>query len=295
MNKNEKDNLSAKIQINWYPGHMAKTKRLIGDNYNLIDIVYELVDARIPYSSKLKDIDSIIKNKPRILVMTKTDLCDINVTNYWKSYYEHEGYHVLMLDLTNNKDYLKLVKLTNDLMLELKNKVETKGLTKKEVRALVVGVPNVGKSTLINQFANKKVANVGNTPGVTKQINWLKTPHNILLLDTPGILWPKIDNNIVALNLASFSAIKDEILPQDQVAIHILEVLNKYYPNILKTRFKIDELGVSIEDTYELIGRELNIIKKGNEVDYDKISIYVINDLKSNIKGITFDRDDSNG
>ena len=283
-----------KTNINWYPGHMAKTKRLISDNYNLIDVVYELVDARIPYSSKIKDIDTLVKNKPRILVMTKTDLCDLKVTNNWKSYYEKKGYHVLMLDLTNNKDYLKLVKLTNEIMSGLREKIESRGLTKKEIRALVVGVPNVGKSTLINQFANKKVANVGNTPGVTKQINWLKTPHNILLLDTPGILWPKIDNEIVGLNLASFSAIKNEIIPEDKVAVYILNTLNRHYPDILKTRFKVDNISLDIEETYEKIGRSLNFITRGNEVDYDKISNYILNDLKNNIKGITFDRDDFN-
>ena len=228
-----------KTNINWYPGHMAKAKRLIEEKYSLIDIVYELVDARIPYSSKIKDIDSLLKDKPRILIMTKKDLCDLEVTNKWVKYYEEKGYKVLLINGTDKNEYKKIVDLTHEMMKDLQETRASKGIIKKEIRALVIGIPNVGKSTLINQLAQKKVASTGNMPGVTKSLVWLKTNSDILLLDTPGILWPKFEDQKIALNLASMTAIKSEILPVDEVAIHILNILDKYYPNILKMRYNI--------------------------------------------------------
>ncbi len=281
-----------KTNINWYPGHMAKTKRLISEKYDLIDIIYEVIDARIPASSKIKDIDELIMNKPRILIMTKSDLADPQETKKWVSHYEEQGYHVLTLDLTNNALPEKLINLTHEIMSEVQTKREDKGLNKREIRALVVGIPNVGKSTLINRLAGHKAAVTGNNPGVTKQLSWLKTSSNILLLDSPGILWPKLDNEEQSLNLASMSAIPRDILPIDSVAIHILNKLNNYYPDKLKERYNIDNVNNDdLSETYDLIGKRIGAIISGGEIDYDRVSNTILEDIKSErIKGITFDR-----
>ena len=280
-----------KTNINWYPGHMAKTKRLIQEKYNLIDIVYEVIDARIPFSSKIKDIDDLIKNKPKILVMTKKDLCDINETNKWKKYYEEKGYNVIILDLSQNNHINDLVLLTNNLCKDILDKRVSKGITKREIRALVLGIPNVGKSTLINRLVGKNVAKSGNNPGVTKNLSWLKTNSNILLLDSPGILWPKLDQEEVALNLASMAAIPRDILPVDKVAVHILSKLEKFYPDILKARYNINLVGDDLELTYNNIGKKIGAIISGGEIDYDRVSNTILEDIKNErIKGITFDR-----
>ncbi len=288
MSNNSGEQGLHKSVINWYPGHMAKTKRKIEDELKNIDIVYELVDARIPKSSKIKDIDKLIKNKKRILIMTKKDLCDINVTKKWAEYYEKNGYVVLIVDLKNNDDYKKIISETHKMTEEIQMARKNKGLKEKEIRALVMGIPNTGKSTLINKITGKKAVNAENRPGVTKEMQYLKTNEGIILLDTPGILWPKLDDEIGALNIAATGGIKKEILNLDEICVHILNTLFKYYPDKLKEYYDIDNNDVM--EMYEVIAKKIGAIKN-NEIVFEKISEKVYNDLVGEkIKGVTLDR-----
>ena len=281
----------SKKHINWYPGHMAKTKRLIGEKINLIDIVYEVVDARMPYSSKIKDIDEFIKNKKRIMVMTKSDLCDKEETNKWIKYYENIGYKVVLMNLEGSVNLKPLLNATNEMMKEETEKRESKGLLKRRTRILIVGIPNVGKSTLINRLVGKKAQVTGNKPGVTKNLDWIRINEELELLDSPGILWPKLDENKVAYNLASLTAIKEEVLPLYDVVEYILRTLEEYYPEVLEARYNINHVEDDFIETLEFIGKKRGCLIKGGEIDYDKVISIIINEVKNGIiKNITFDR-----
>ena len=278
-----------KTNINWYPGHMAKTKREIKEKIDLIDIVFEVIDARIPYSSKNKEIDELIKNKPRILIMTKLDLCDKEETSKWIEYYKNNGYKVISLDLLNNPDMKQIYNETNIISKELNEKRKQKGLKERKTRALILGIPNVGKSTLINRLVGRKATNVGNKPGITKQLEWIRINNELELLDTPGILWPKLDNQEIALNLASMTAIKEEILDTEEVAIYIINTMLKLYPENIKNRYNIQN-ETDIIDILDKIGLKIGAIKN-KETDYEKVYTIVLKDLREGYLGkVTFDK-----
>lgn len=277
--------------INWYPGHMAKTKREIKEKLDLIDIVYEVIDARMPKSSKIVDIDDLIKNKPRILIMTKYDLCDKKETDKFISYYENLGYQVIPVDLMSGTNVKKIIE-ASEVVLESENeKRKAKGLKPRNIRALILGVPNVGKSTLINRLVGKKSAGVGNKPGFTKSLSWIRIHKNIDLLDTPGILWPKLEDQESAHVLASFSSIKEEILNEDQIAAFILKKLYALYPKALEERYGIDELDDDLIEAYDIIASRRGALTKGGVADYERVSRIILQDFKNGYFGpITFDR-----
>ena len=291
-NKQNNNGLPA-VSINWYPGHMAKTKREISEKLNLIDVVYEVVDARMPLSSKIVDIDDLIKDKPRIMVMTKYDLCDKTETDKIIKYYESTGYKVIPVDLMNNNNagVKKIIDATNEIMVDVNNKRKEKGLMPRAGRVLIVGIPNVGKSTLINRLVGKKAAGVGNTPGFTKSLSWIRINKDLELLDSPGILWPKMEDQEAAHVLACLSSIKEEILNIDSIAIFILNKLFELYPEKLEERYGITELDEDYIETYDIIASRRGALSRGGVADYEKVSNIIVRDLKNGYFGdITLDR-----
>ena len=272
--------------INWFPGHMAKTKRQLLEQASLVDIVYEVIDSRMPISSRVEEMNDIIKDKPKIVIATKYDLCDKSITD---KILENEE-HVIRINLQND-DIYGIISATNELMEDINNKRLEKGLNKRSARVMVIGIPNVGKSTLINRLVGRKVVGVGNKPGVTKNINWIRVNKDIELLDSPGVLWPKFEDQNRALILASFLSIKEEILNSDQIACFILSKIFELYPDKLKDRYGLDSLDGDFIDAYETIGRKRGALSKGGSVDYDRVSNIIIRDLNNGYFGdITLDR-----
>ena len=278
-----------KTNINWYPGHIAKTRREIKENIDLVDLVFELVDARMPISSRIVDLDDLIKDKPKILILTKYDLCDTLETNKIIDYYKDKGYVVLPLDLSGNTNMKVVFDEVENITKSLNEKRLSKGLKARTPRAMVLGVPNVGKSTFINRITNRKSTVTGDKPGVTKTISWIRINNNLELMDTPGILWPKLENNIHAHNLALLSSIKEEIMDLEDLSKYGLEVINELYPSYLENRY-----GYKYDDFVEyldIIGKKRGCLLKGGLVDYDKVYSIILNDIRSGSLGkITLDR-----
>lgn len=291
-NIEKNNNGIAACNINWYPGHMAKTKREIKEKLNLIDIVYEVIDARMPLSSKIVDIDELIGDKKKILVMTKYDICDKEETNKFIKHYENLGYIVIPVDLVNNSnDEKKIIEASKEILKDENEKRISKGLKPRSIRALIVGVPNAGKSTLINRLVGKKSAGVGNRPGFTKSLSWIRINKDIELLDSPGILWPKLENQESAHILASLSSIKEEIIDNMNLSCFILKKMMKLYPKNLEDRYGITELDEDFIETFDAIGKRRGALSRGGIADYDKVANIIIQDLKNGYLGnITLDR-----
>lgn len=278
------------MHFQWYPGHMTKAKRMMQENIKLIDVVIELVDARIPLSSKNPDIDQLAQNKSRVILLNKNDLAHRERTEEWKAYFEEKGYFVAMVNSKNGNG----VKAVQNIVMEAcKEKIERnrkRGIINRPIRAMIVGIPNVGKSTFINSFAGKACTKTGNKPGVTKGKQWIKLNKNVELLDTPGILWPKFDDQTVGLRLAFIGSIKDEILNTSDLAIELIRFLQTEYPNVLKERYEAD-----IEQDAVAILEHIAVVrfckKAGDVLDLDKAAGILLEDFRSGKLGnITLER-----
>lgn len=278
------------MNFQWYPGHMAKAKRMMQESIKLIDVVIELVDARIPFSSKNPDIDTLAKNKSRVILLNKFDMADQRYTKEWKAYYESKGYHVALVNSKSGNG----VKQVQDVVLKAcAAKIERdrkKGILNRPVRAMVVGIPNVGKSTFINSFVGKASAKTGNKPGVTKGNQWIRLNKNIELLDTPGILWPKFEDQKVGLRLAFIGSINDNIINTTELCLELILFLNKYYSEQLRKRYEID-IPEALEDlksaskVLEQIAIKRSCLVKGGEPDVDKAAHLMIDDFRNNRLG----------
>lgn len=268
------------MNYQWYPGHMTKAKRMMEENIKLIDLVIELVDARIPLSSKNPDIDALSKNKARVILLNKADLADPKCTEAWKTYFEGQNYHVLALN-SRTGDGMKAI---NNIVLEAcKEKIERdrkRGIINRPVRAMVVGIPNVGKSTFINSFAKKACTKTGNKPGVTKGKQWIRLSKTLELLDTPGILWPKFEDQEVGKKLAFIGSINDDILNVQELSLELISFLNDNYPDALKKRYEIDDLSDRIK-VLNQIAEYRKCYKKGDELDLDKAASFLLDDFRS--------------
>lgn len=266
-------------QLQWFPGHMAKAKRQIEEKLAIVDIVIELCDARIPYSSQNPLITNITKNKPRVMLITKIDMADDNITKLWKTYYEKLGYLVFATNLTtfSKNDFKKIKDLAEDSMKEKRARDARKGIRPRAIRAMIVGIPNVGKSTLINKLSGSNKAIVGNKPGVTKAQQWIKVDTNFELLDTPGILQPKFEDHNIALNLALTNSIKQDILPVHSLLYGAVRFLYTSYNELFKKTYGDYEIDLESESDIEI---KVNMIAQTKGLDYDKMVEKILYDLR---------------
>lgn len=269
-----------KMNVQWYPGHMTKAKRMMQEDIKLIDVVVELLDARAPFSSKNPDIDTLAANKYRLILLNKEDLADPIVTSRWERYFKDKGYGVVCLDSRKNTG---MKKVTDAIMEVCREKIERdrkRGIINRPTRAMIVGIPNVGKSTFINSYAKKACTKVGNKPGVTKGKQWIRINKNVELLDTPGILWPKFENESIGNALAFIGSINDNIISMSNLALELIGFLKKSYCNELKERYNINIDGKDYEILSE-IALNRKCIKKGNEPDIEKASALLFDDFRS--------------
>lgn len=270
------------MAIQWYPGHMAKAKREVSEQLKKVDVVFELVDARIPYSSRNPMIDEVIKQKPRVVILNKKDMTNLKELEKWEQYFEEKGYYPVAVDAKHGKNLKDVEKAAIQATKEKFDREKAKGLRPRSIRAMIVGIPNVGKSTLINKLANRSIAQTGNKPGVTKQQQWIKVGTSLQLLDTPGILWPKFEDEEVGKKLSLTGAIKDSIVHLDEVAIYGLQFLIEKDLEGLKKHYNIDvDEEAEILEWFDAIGSRRGLLQKGNEVDYEAVIELIIYEIRN--------------
>ncbi|NFD78849.1 ribosome biogenesis GTPase YlqF [Clostridium botulinum] len=268
------------MNINWFPGHMAKTRRQIKESLKMVDAIIEIRDARIVSSSKNPDIEDICGNKPRIILLNKKDLAEDKVTKKWINSLSQDNIKVLAINSVTGEGLNKIKSTLNELLKEKHERMKNKGLVKIVDRVMVVGIPNVGKSSFINKMAKNSIAKVGDRPGVTKSKQWIKTKIDIELMDTPGVLWPKLDSEIVQLNLAFTGAIKDEIMDIETLALRLVERLQVKYPERLMKRYKLEALEENPLDNLDNIGRKRGALISKGEIDYNRISVIILDEFR---------------
>lgn len=268
------------MAINWFPGHMRKTQREIKENLKLVDAVIEIRDARIPRSSANPDIDKLLEGKPRIILLNKSDLTDNKVTRDWIEYLTNDNVKVLEVNCLKGEGLKGIKPALLNLLKEKHDRLKAKGMAKIITRVMVVGIPNVGKSTFINKMARNNIAKTGDRPGVTKSKQWIKTSIGIELLDTPGVLWPKFEDDTTALNLAFTGAIKDEIMDIEELALKLVERLQKSYVTQLKERYKLPDVFENPLDTLDLIGKKRGTLISGGQIDYNRIAVILLDEFR---------------
>ena len=267
------------MNVQWYPGHMTKAKRQMQEDLKLIDLIIELVDARVPLSSRNPDIDQLGQNKSRLILLNKADLADERQNEAWKEYFQKRGFHVVKVDSRIGSGMKTIQNVIQEACKEKIERDRRRGIKNRPIRAMVAGIPNVGKSTFINTFAGKACAKTGNRPGVTKGKQWIRLNKNVELLDTPGILWPKFEDQQVGIRLACVGSIKDDILNMEELALWLIEHLRTNYSGFLEKRYGISEEGTAVEILGK-IARARGCLKKGEELDYVKASGLLFDDFR---------------
>ncbi len=268
------------MNIQWYPGHMTKAKRMMQEDIKLIDIVIELLDARVPISSRNPDIDTLANNKFRLVLLNKSDLADEKVTNQWEAYFKEKGIMVVTINARNGQGMKVITAKVQEACKEKIERDRKRGIMNRPIRAMIVGIPNVGKSTFINSFAKKACTKVGNKPGVTKGKQWIKINKSVELLDTPGILWPKFEDDTVGEHLAFIGSINDEILQKTELACDLISFMVEHYPGVLGERYQIDE-GEAASAILEGIARNRGCLLKGNELNFEKAAIILLDEFRN--------------
>lgn len=268
------------MNVQWYPGHMTKAKRQMQEDIKLIDIIIELVDARVPLSSRNPDIDDLGKNKSRLILLNKADLADERQNEAWKHYFQNRGFYVVQVDSRKGTGMKQIQNTIQEACREKIERDRKRGIKNRPIRAMVAGIPNVGKSTFINTFAGRACAKTGNKPGVTKGKQWIRLNKNVELLDTPGILWPKFEDQMVGIRLAYIGSIKDELLNMEELCLGLIAYIREHYEHTLTDRYGVEEKGEDIE-VLAAIARERGCMKKGEELDYEKTARLIFDDFRT--------------